>query len=117
LHKLCKVLLAFHEAWALDKVLAKGLTRYTENTVTNPDVLKKQLAEIRETGFCYSECEYLPGIVSFGAPIRDYSNVVVAAVSLVGPLNRMKHQPFAALKNKVMRTAKEISRNLGYFGK
>lgn len=109
-----KVLLAFHEAAYFQQIIADGLTRYTPNTVTDPGVLQKQLADIRESDFCYCESEYLQDMVSFGAPIRNYSKIVVAAVSLIMPIQRMQPQSVLTMKNKVMKAAKEISKNLGY---
>ncbi len=111
-----KVLLAFHESANFQQVLDKGFESFTPSTVTDPDVLRKQLSEIRETGFCYCESEYLKDIVSFSAPIRNYSKIVVASISLVGPIHRIQQQPFPTLKSKVIKAAKEISKNLGYFG-
>lgn len=111
-----KVLLAFHEAANFQQLLDKGFESFTPSTVTDPDVLRKQLADIRETGFCYCESEHLKDIVSFSAPIRDYNKIVVAALSLIGPIHRMQQHPFPTLKSKVIKAAKEISKNLGYFG-
>ncbi len=111
-----KLLLAYHEKENLQYVLESGLTPYTLYTVTDPDVLRKQLAGIRESGFCYCESEYLDDVASFSAPIRNYSNIVVAAISLIGPLHRIHHLSFNSLKSKVIKAAKEISKNLGYYG-
>lgn len=112
-----KVLLAFHETTHFQQVLSNGLVPFTPNTVTDPDVLREQLADIRKTDFCYCESEHLQDIVSLSAPIRNYSNIVVAALSLIGPVHRIKQIPLPSLKAKVIRAASEISRNLGYFGR
>lgn len=111
-----KLLLAYHEQANLCHVLERGLTPYTPNTATDPDVLRKQLAGIRESGFSYCESEHLEDVASFSAPIRNYSNIVVAALTLIGPLPRMQKHSFTGLKSKVIKAAKEISRNLGYYG-
>jgi DNA-binding IclR family transcriptional regulator len=109
-----KVLLAFQPPEVIDKVLNKELERYTSSTVTDPATFRNHFMEIRKSEFCFSDCEFLDDVVSFAAPIRDYTRQVVAAVSLVGPKHRIGRQQHAAIKNKVMRAAKEISANLGY---
>lgn len=111
-----KLLLAFHEAANIKRILANGLTAYTPKTVTDPRILRKQLADIRENGFCYCESEYMEDIVSYAAPIKDYSKGVVAALTLVVPVQRLQHQPLINVQKKVMKAATEISKNLGYFG-
>jgi len=111
-----KLLLAYHEQAKLHHVLERGLTPYTLNTVTDPHLLRKQLAGIRESGFCYCESEHLENVASFSAPIRNYSNIVVAAITLIGPLHRIHQLSFTGLKSKVIKAAKEIPKNLGYYG-
>ncbi|WP_158453706.1 IclR family transcriptional regulator domain-containing protein [Paenibacillus beijingensis] len=54
--------------------------------------------------------------VSLSAPIRNYSNIVVAALSLISPNHRVQPFQLPALKSKVIAAAKEISKNLGWFG-
>ncbi|WP_240421320.1 IclR family transcriptional regulator [Paenibacillus periandrae] len=111
-----KVLLAFQETSKIERLLATDLVRYTMKTIIDPSILKTQLAEIRESEVCYSECEFLEDVVSFAAPIRNYSKKVIASISLVGPKHRIKQNQLPALKNKVIKAAKEISKNLGYSG-
>ncbi|WP_141334468.1 IclR family transcriptional regulator [Paenibacillus sp. tmac-D7] len=109
-----KLLYAFLDRVAIVKLLQQELKAYTPNTITDPDILKKELMEIKQAEFCYSDCEFLQDVVSFAAPIRDYTGKVIAAISLVGPKHRILKHQHATIKNKVIKAAKEISRNLGY---
>jgi IclR family transcriptional regulator, KDG regulon repressor len=109
-----KVLYAFQDKAAIDKLLRGNLEAYTPYTITDPVILRNELTEIKQAEFSYSDCEYLQDVVSFAAPIRDYTRKVIAAVSLVGPKHRIQKHQHAAIKNKVIKVAKEISRNLGY---
>jgi IclR family KDG regulon transcriptional repressor len=110
-----KVLLTYLEPSTIERLLQHGLERYTANTITDPIILYKQLEDIRQSEFCYSKCEFLEDVVSFAAPIRNYTKKVVAAISLVGPEHRIQKQQHTIIKQKVMKAAKEISKNLGYF--
>lgn len=110
-----KVLLAFQKPDVIEAVLQSGLERYSPATVTDPDVLRSHLAEIRETDFCSSIGEFLEDVVSFASPVRDFTKKVVAAVSVIGPKHRIKPQMYPSIKSKVIKAAKEISRNLGYY--
>jgi DNA-binding IclR family transcriptional regulator len=110
-----KVMLAFQSPDFLENFLRQKLERYTSATVTDPDVLRRQLTEIRSTDFCSSIGEFLDDVVSFASPVRDYTKKVIAAVSVIGPKHRIKPQQYPFIKNKVIKAAREISRNLGYY--
>jgi DNA-binding IclR family transcriptional regulator len=82
-----KVLLAHLPEAALDRYLARPLEPFTPKTVTNPNVLRQQLAAIREQGYAwvYEELDEIAGV---SAPIWDDTGKVVAAINLYGPAFR-----------------------------
>lgn len=109
-----KLLLAYQEVEVIEDILSQKLEKYTSTTITDPTILKKELLEIRSLGYCYIENEFIDGIVSIAAPIRDYNKKVVAAVSLVGPIQRINSSKSKYFINKVVETAKKISIEMGY---
>ncbi|WP_256761956.1 IclR family transcriptional regulator [Cohnella sp. WQ 127256] len=109
-----KVLLAFQKEERIKDLLNSKLVKYTSNTITDPILLLNQLKEIKSKEFCMSVNEYLDGVISFSAPIRNYHGKVIAAVSLVGPLSRITGSAIATCSNKIIRAAKDISQSLGY---
>lgn len=111
-----KLLLAYYETERLHQVVRRGLTSYTAKTITEKEVLQKQLMEIRKEQICCCESEYLEGLICLSAPIRNYMNCVVAAITIMGPIHRINEHTHQKLMNKLTRAAKEISRELGYIG-
>jgi len=111
-----KLLLAYYETERFQQVVNKGLTAYTAKTITDKEVLRKELAEIRKSQYCCCESEYLEGYICFSAPIRNYMNVVVAAITIMGSVQRIKEHTHQNLKNKLIKAGREISRELGYYG-
>ncbi|PLY05656.1 MAG: IclR family transcriptional regulator [Arcobacter sp.] len=110
-----KLLLAYQEIETIEEILINNeLKRYTSSTTTNIIQLKKELLEIRALGYCYIENEFIDGIVSIAAPIRDYNKKVVAAVSLVGPIQRFTKDKMPRFINKVIDSSDLISKTLGY---
>lgn len=109
-----KLLLAFQEFDVIENILNTELEKYTPYTITDKNILKKQLLEIRNLGYCYIENEFIEGIISIAAPIRDYNKNIIAAVSLVGPIQRINGIKTQQFINKVIEASKEISRNMGY---
>lgn len=108
-----KVLMAFQKEEKIRILLNGELTKYTNHTITDPDKLMRQLKEIKQKEFCMSVNEYMDGVISFAAPIRNYTGKVIAAVSLIGPVSRIHGSVVTTYGNKVIRAAKEISRNMG----
>ncbi|MFC4003850.1 IclR family transcriptional regulator [Prauserella oleivorans] len=84
-----KVLLAHGGTELLDDVIAHGLVRRTEYTITDPAQLRRALAEVRKTGVAVSRNEASMGTASVAAPIRDSTGTVVASVSVVMPDDRI----------------------------
>ena len=110
-----KVLLAFSPP-EIQKQLFKTvpLTRKTQYTLTNKVLLMKALKKIREQEFALDEEESLIGVTCAGAPIRDRSGKVVAAISLSGSKSRMEEKGFKEIIEAVRGTAMKISSAMGY---
>ena len=69
---------AFQEAY-----LADGLAAFTPWTVTDPERLRRMLAEVRTTGLAVSDRQVTDDALSVAAPVRGGEGTVVAAVSVV----------------------------------
>ena len=109
-----KVLLAYSEESLVQQVIDEGLKAYTSKSITDPGVLLKELEEIRNRGYAISTEELTEGTRSVAAPIRDYTGKVVAAINVVGPLQRMKDYKIPTIARKVMQAGEEASERLGY---
>jgi DNA-binding IclR family transcriptional regulator len=111
-----KVFLAQLSDQELDTLIKKkGLKKRTENTISNPEKLKHHLKVIRQKGYAFDNEENEKGIRCVGAPIFNQQNRVIAAISISGPTVRItKKLMQQKLKNEVIRTALDISREFGY---
>lgn len=88
-----KLLLAFMAPSAVDLVIAEsGLRAMTTRTITDSQQLRTVLAEIQRVGHAIASGERDPGGASIAVPIRDYSDTVVAALSLSMPEPRFSTQ-------------------------
>jgi DNA-binding IclR family transcriptional regulator len=77
------VLLAHAPAEVCEEVLAGPIPRFTEYTMTDPDVLRAVLADVRTSGFAISDRQVTTDSLSVAAPVRGRTGRVIAAVSLV----------------------------------
>ncbi len=111
-----KVLLSFFSEERLDQFFKeKKLTKRTENTITEMNLLKEHLKMVRKQGFAIDDQENEEGVRCVGAPIFDRTGNAVAAISISGPAFRVtKKMILESLKKEVMETALKISQQLGY---
>ncbi len=77
-----KALLAFAPPHAVDRVIARGLERYTQFTLTTPDQLRRSLAVTRLTRVAISRREYDPAVSAVAAAVFGAGGEVVAALEL-----------------------------------
>jgi DNA-binding IclR family transcriptional regulator len=70
------------------------------------------LAEVRRRGWAQSVAEREPGVASVSAPVRDGRGVVVAAISVSGPVDRMGRQPGARWAADLLAASEELTRRL-----
>jgi DNA-binding IclR family transcriptional regulator len=69
-------------------------------------------AEVARRGWAQSVEEREPGVASVSAPVRDASGVVVAAVSVSGPIERTSRQPGLRYGQAVTAAAAEVEQAL-----
>lgn len=109
-----KVFLAHMPADELDGHLARPLPRFTPNTITDPDDLRRQLGIIRTNGYAFSLEELEVGLNAVAAPIRSFEGDVVAALSASGPAYRLTPDSLTRVAKQTVSAAAQISERLGY---
>lgn len=109
-----KVLMAFHEGNLVEEVISNGLTRYTKNTITNPNELKAEIKKVKEQGYAVSTEELTEGTRSIAAPIRDHTGKVVYAINAVGPIQRMQNHKIPTIAQILIHAANKTSEGLGF---
>lgn len=110
-----KALLAFLTRAELDTLLAElPLTAITPSTLSDPERLRAELSVVQTQGFAISIGERSLGASAVAAPIWDWSNRPIAAVSVLGPAQRLTGEKLHELGPQVRQVAQEISTALGY---
>lgn len=110
-----KCLLAFLPKAKLDEIVrTHGLEVFTATTIGTREDLNRELAKVREQGFAIDDEEFELGLKCLGAPIRDSSGAVNAAISIAGPANRLSTERTAMLATVVRQVAQEFSAALGW---
>ena len=95
-----KVLLAYSDAATREAVLPTA--KFTDRV----------LAEVRRRGWAQSVAEREPGVASVSVPVRDGRGVVVAAISVSGPIDRMGRRPGGRWAADLVSAADKLTRRL-----
>lgn len=105
-----KVLLAFMPVAERERLLKDlPLHATTPNTITDVEALRAELARIAQVGVAYSFGERVLGAVGVTAPITNAAGAVLAALSVLGPADRLKDERLAEAERHVRSTAALIS--------
>ena len=114
---LSRTLLAHLPELAQEQIINnRPLKVFTNSTITDPDALYESLRSVREVGYAYSQSEAVEGVASVAAPVRDYKGVVVGAVAIMSPAQRMPPECTDFFLEMLLECTAQISEKLGYRG-
>jgi DNA-binding IclR family transcriptional regulator len=88
------------------------LRAFTGSTIKDWNTLKRQLAQIRQSGIASDQEEYMEGINGVGVPAFDSSGTVLGAVVVVVPVDRTAIISAKKTKDLLKVTASRISEDL-----
>ncbi|WP_435181334.1 IclR family transcriptional regulator [Halorussus sp. AFM4] len=91
------------------------LPQATENTITDPEDLKEELASIREQGFALEDEERRDGIRSVDVPILTPDDEIIAAIGLTGPVNRFGPDQIPQYISLLQNKANEVKLKTMYY--
>jgi DNA-binding IclR family transcriptional regulator len=109
-----KILMAYMSLEEQERIISKGLKKFTEYSQTDPSELRKSLKEIRKSGFAFTNQEYNPGAMAISAPIFDSNNRIAAGLSIAGPVDRFIEKDLLNRRNLIIEYASRISSLLGH---
>jgi len=114
-------------ATALGKVLLAGvgqpgferfvgrrlrLEQFTPYTVSDPELLRQQLAEVTAQGYAISDQEARLGCRCIAAPVKDQSGATLAAISISSSVENFGYEKLGALLPKLSGAARRIGLSL-----
>lgn len=108
-----KCFMAFDDE-ALAAAAEAGLERYTDTTVVARKEVDRQLAEIRELGWAYTEGEREAGLNSVAAPVPGFDGRPEAVLAIGGPSFRLDRAAAERVGPIVASTAQAIAARMGH---
>ncbi len=104
-----KVLLAYGE-----QDIPTDLAPFTPNTITNPEMLRSHLEEIRQQGFSIDNEEFDIGVRCIAVPVIDFRGKAVGAIGISGPTTRMTTERMPELTAIIVEIGKSLSERMAF---
>jgi len=105
-----KILLSELEQEDLESFLKSiDLVAVTPNTITDKEVLLRELDKIRKQGYATSFGERLPGCACIAVPVKRYFCPVT--LSIIGPESRFLPEKMFSILDELKKSAANISRH------
>jgi DNA-binding IclR family transcriptional regulator len=109
-----KVFLAFLPESERESLLGRiELARYTDQTITRMEDLRRELEAVRVCGYAIDRAEMVEGCRCVSAPVFNHHGYPVAAIWVTGPSDRFRERDFPTIGRRVVEHARRISRRLG----
>ncbi|MEM1297301.1 MAG: IclR family transcriptional regulator C-terminal domain-containing protein, partial [Verrucomicrobiota bacterium] len=95
-----------------DYLGAVKLKKFTSTTRSTRKTLVADLLEVRERGYATDEAEGLEGIRCVGAVVSDQYGYPVAALTVIGPMFRVRIEHFSEMGKSCLEAAKAVQERL-----
>lgn len=111
-----KLLLLNHSEENIDKMIAeKGLATFTANTIATKEALMKELINVRQNGYAFDNEECEIGARCIAVPVRDYTQKIIACMSVTGTIFRMTDEKLEQNMDYLLAQSRKLSNMLGYY--
>lgn len=108
-----RVILAWGEG-LLDEIVAQGeLPALTGATITDPDILRREVERTRARGYAITVGERLESASGLAAPVFDQHGALVGALAVMGPTLRMSLEACEQMVDPVVRAADALTAAFG----
>ncbi len=105
-----KAMLAHLPAATLPAILAQqSWHRFTPRTITSPEAMQTELAQVRSRGFAFDDEEHEPGIICVAVPILTSGGGVLGALSITSTTARSSLDALEGLVPEMRAIAQTIS--------
>jgi IclR family acetate operon transcriptional repressor len=108
-----KAILAWLPEDEMQRILAHGMKRYTDKTITEFPPFLESLRVVRRNGYALEREEFLPGVLCIGAAIRDQAGTVIGGISASMPLMRATDEHIALVRDEIVAATRGLSAEFG----
>ena len=107
-----KAYLAHRSAREQEDYLNGKLTALTENSKTDPDAIRREIAQIKKLGYATNVGELDLHVHAVAAPVMNQEGRPIAALSISCPASRLPVERMGAYGEKVIAAARTVAQRL-----
>ena len=107
-----KLLICQLPEYKLKLLIDIDLPRYTENTITDPQTLRKELIKIRYSRLSFDNMEHSENIKAVAIPILDKNKRIIAAISCPCFSDKLNEEKALIIAKEMKKYAEKISEKL-----
>ena len=108
-----KAIMAWLPEDEIRRIVADGMKRFTDKTITEFPALIESLRIVRRNGYAIDREEFLPGVICVGAAIRDQAGTVIGAISASTPTMRASEEHIALMRDEIVAATRALSAEFG----
>ena len=106
--------MAYLEESKIKKILnTSPLIKYTDFSITDSTVFLERAKQTKEQGYYIDDEEVILDVTAVAAPIKNKWNQVIAAVTVVGPKNKVQEYSITEIVQNTCHYTNLISSELG----
>jgi len=96
----------------LEQYIREPLVSFTENTITDPEALRREIEKTKQRGYALDNMELSTGLICVGVALSDLSGNIRGALSISGPLARFDKEKIEEMQKALKQCATELKRKL-----
>ncbi len=108
-----KAIMAWLPEDEIHRIVAHGMKRCTDKTITELPELIDALRHVRRNGFALDREEHLPGVFCIGAAVRDQAGTVIGAISASTPAMRATEEHLNLMRDEITAATRALSAEFG----
>lgn len=105
------VLASLEKTQILNIIRRDGLPRFTEHTITDPELYLEEVESAKKGGYATDYEEYISGVRAIASPIRGWKHLILA-IWVVGFKTSLDDRKMEGLIQATKEAAEEISRRI-----
>lgn len=95
----------------------RPLVAMTPRTITDPDLLQREIATVRQAEVAYDDGEFDAEARCVAVPVRDFTGAIRGAIGISGAVWRLSLQALGEKTRHVRIAADQLSADFGYSGR
>lgn len=90
------------------------MKRFTEKTIINKELLKTEINKVKKQGFALDLGKHEKDVCCVATSILNYQGKIIGVICLSLPYYRSNPKKLDIIKEAIMQTGREISKQMGH---